>query len=92
MSVFSEIFQGVGSIFISLIEVYIWVVIIASLLSFVNPNPFNPVVQFLYRVTAPAYAFVRRYMRTDYNGLDFAPLVIIIGLQIVIVVLRALTH
>jgi YggT family protein len=71
-----------GGLVNGLINVYIWVLIIAALLSFVNPDPYNPVVQFLYRVTNPAYAFVRRFMRTDFGGLDLAPLVLIIGLQI----------
>jgi len=84
-----DIIQGVGGIFISLINVYIWVVIIAALLSFVNPDPYNPIVQFLYRVTNPAYSLVRRFMRTDLNGIDFAPLIIIIVLQVVIVILSS---
>ena len=89
----TDILVGIGSIVISLINVYIWVIIIAALLSFVNPDPFNPIVQFLYRVTNPAYDFVRRFMRTDFNGLDFAPLIIIIALQIVIIILQsAINH
>ena len=85
-----EIVGGIGGIVISLINVYIWVIIIAALISFVNPDPFNPIVQFLYRVTNPAYAFVRRFMRTDFNGLDFAPLIVIVALQVLIVILSAL--
>ena len=85
-----DIIGGIGGIVISLVNVYIWVVIIASLLTFVNPDPFNPVVQFLYRVTNPAYDFVRRFIRTDFNGLDFAPLIVIIALQVLIVVLSTL--
>ena len=92
MSAIIEIIQGIGGIFISLINVYIWVIIITALLSFVNPDPYNPIVQFLYRVTNPAYSFVRRFMRTDVSGLDFAPLIIIIGLQVVVVILSTLLH
>jgi len=77
----------IGGIFTGLINIYIWVFIINALLSFVNPDPYNPVVQFLRRITQPAYSLVRRFMRTDFNGLDLAPLVIIIGLQIVTVLL-----
>lgn len=92
MSTLIEIVQGVGSIFIGLVNIYIWVIIIAALLSFVNPDPYNPVVQFLYRVTNPAYAFVRKFMRTDFNGLDFAPLIIIIALQVLIVILQSVLY
>ncbi len=81
-------FLQIGGLFTGLINVYIWVVIVAALLSFVNPDPFNPIVQFLYRVTNPAYMFVRRVMRTNFNGLDLAPLVIIIGLQVVIILIN----
>ena len=80
------IFQ-LGSLFTGIIEVYIWVIIIAALLSFVNPDPYNPVVQFLYRITNPAYVFVRRFIKTNFNGLDLAPLVIIIGLQVVTILI-----
>ncbi|MDD3476805.1 MAG: YggT family protein [Sulfurimonas sp.] len=92
MSILIEIIQGIGSIAIGIINVYIWVVIIAALLSFVNPDPFNPIVQFLYRITNPAYALVRRYIKTTIGGLDLAPLIIVIGLQVVIVLLSSLLH
>ena len=92
MSILIEIIQGLGGLLISLISVYIWVVIIAALISFVNPDPYNPIVQFLYRITNPAYAVVRRYIPTQVGGLDLAPLVIIIGLQVIIVVLSALLN
>lgn len=78
----------IGGIFTGIINVYIWVIIIAALLSFVNPDPYNPVVQFLSRITGPAYSFVRKLIRTDFNGLDLAPLVIIIGLQVITVLLQ----
>ncbi|WP_373070970.1 YggT family protein [Sulfurimonas sp.] len=89
MSVLVDIIQGLGGILITLINVYIWVVIIAALLSFVNPDPYNPIVQFLHRVTQPAYTLVRRNIKTDFGGLDLAPLVIIIALQVVVVILSS---
>ena len=92
MSTLFEIVQGIGGIFIGLINVYIWVVIITALLSFVNPDPYNPIVQFLYRVTNPAYVFVRKFIRTDLNGIDFAPLIIIIALQVLIVILSSILY
>ncbi len=92
MSVLVEIIQGFGTIVLGLINIYIWVVIITSLLSFVNPDPYNPIVQFLYRVTNPAYRLVRKYIKTNFNGLDLAPLIIIIALQLIIVVINSLLH
>ncbi len=89
MNVIVDIIQGLGSIVISLINIYIWVIIIAALLSFVNPDPYNPIVQFLNRVTQPAYSLVRRFINTNMGGIDLAPLVIVIGLQIIMVIISA---
>lgn len=80
----------IGGLITGVINVYIWVVIIAALLSFVNPDPYNPIVQFLRRVTQPAYNFVGRFMKTNFNGMDLAPLVIVIGLQVVIILINLL--
>jgi len=92
MSILIDIIQGVGSIFLALLNVYIWVIIIAALLSFVNPDPRNPIVQFLHKVTQPAYTLVRKFVRTNFNGIDLAPLVIVIVLQIVLVLFTALLN
>ena len=92
MSALMEIVLGLFGIFNTLIMVYMWVIIIASLLTWVKPDPFNPIVQLLYRLTNPAYALVRRYMPTTFNGIDLSPLIIIISLQILQVLMRSLMH
>ena len=66
----------------TVITVYIWIVIISALLSFVRPDPSNPIVQTLYRLTEPVYALIRRKMPfLVQGGLDLTPLVIIFALQ-----------
>jgi YggT family protein len=83
-----EIILGIGSIFLTLLNVYIWVIIIAALITWVNPDPRNQLVQILYRLSEPAYSFVRRYIPTIFNGIDLAPLIIIIILQVVMLFLK----
>jgi len=90
MNALIEIASGLLMILNNLIWVYMWVIIISALLSFVRPDPFNPVVQMLYRLTNPAYALVRRFIPTMFNGIDLAPLVIIISLQVVQVFINAI--
>jgi YggT family protein len=64
-------------------NLYIWIVIISALLSFVRPDPHNPIVQILYRLTEPALDFIRRKMPfVVFSGVDLSPLVIILGLQL----------
>ncbi len=85
-------FLQIGNLLTGVIDVYIWVVIITALLSFVNPDPYNPIIQFLYRVTNPAYSFVRKFIKTNFNGLDLAPLIIIIGLQVIEIFVSYIFH
>jgi len=67
----------------TVMNLYIWIVIISALLSFVRPDPHNPVVQILYRLTEPALDFIRRKMPfVVFSGVDLSPLVIILGLQL----------
>ena len=66
----------------TIINVYIWIVIISALLSFVRPDPSNPIVQTLYRLTEPVYSVIRRKLPfLVMGGIDLTPLVIILGLQ-----------
>ncbi len=86
MSTLGSVVFGLGNIFHSLLTIYIWVVIIAALLSWVKPDPYNPIVQILGRLTEPVYTFVRRTIPSVFNGIDLAPLIIIISLQIIDVI------
>jgi len=83
MNIAMELVSGLLMILNNLILVYMWIIIIAALLTWVKPDPYNPVVQLLYRLTQPAYSLVRRYVPTMFNGIDLAPLVIIVALQVV---------
>lgn len=72
-----------GSVFtvvLSVVTLYKWVIIISALLSWVRPDPYNPIVQMLYRLTEPAYALVRKFIPTVFGGMDLAPLIVILVL------------
>jgi len=81
------IISGLGGIVHSLLTVYTWVVIIGALLTWVRPDPYNPIVQIIYRLTEPAYRAVRRVMPTVFNGLDLAPIILIVLLNVLDVIL-----
>ena len=81
------IISGLGGIVHSLLTVYIWVVIIGALLTWVRPDPYNPIVQVIYRLPKPAYDLIRRIMPTVLNGLDLAPIILIVALNVIDIVL-----
>jgi len=58
---------------------YYWIIIVRALTSWVNPDPWNPIVQFLHRATEPILAPIRRWLPTYRWGIDFSPLVAILA-------------
>jgi YggT family protein len=76
----------VGFVFVTLQELlnlYFWIVIIAVLMSWIEPNPYNPIVRFLYSVTEPVFDFVREHLPVVFGGIDFSPFVVIIAIGFV---------
>jgi YggT family protein len=72
-----------------LLTLYWWIVLIAVLLTWVNPDPYNPIVRFLRNVTEPVFYQVRRRLPfVVIGGLDLSPIVVMVAitvLQIVVV-------
>ncbi|MFI5377316.1 MAG: YggT family protein [Candidatus Rokuibacteriota bacterium] len=67
-----------------LLGLYSWVIIAAALITWVSPDPRNPVVMFLRQVTEPVLAPVRRFLPPwKTGGLDFSPLIVILAIQFV---------
>jgi YggT family protein len=59
---------------------YMWIVIARALISWVNPDPSNPIVRFLYNATEPLLYRVRRGFPFFPGGIDFSPLIVIIAI------------
>ncbi len=68
----------------SILDMYKWIVIIAVVLSYVQPDPRNPIVQVLNRLTEPVFRFVRQKLPfVVFSGIDLSPIVIIFGIQFI---------
>ena len=83
-------FMDIKGLIAGLIETYMYVVLIRVVISWINPDPHNPIVQFLRGVTDPAIEAVRRIVPSFLwaTGLDFTPLILILLLQAVIMLLN----
>jgi YggT family protein len=63
-----------------IINVYIYIVVARALISWVNPDPYNPIVRFLHNATDPVLFRIRRVLPMTFGGFDFSPLVLLFGL------------
>jgi YggT family protein len=66
-----------------LLQIYFWIVVIAVLLSWVQPDPYNPIVRTLYAMTEPVFDWIREHLPVYFGGLDLSPIVLIIAIQFV---------
>jgi YggT family protein len=67
-----------------LLGIYSWIIIAAALISWVSPDPHNPIVRFLRQVTEPVLTPVRRLLPPwKTGGLDLSPLIVLIAIQFV---------
>jgi YggT family protein len=77
MFVVENFFTALAAVVYYVLEMYIYIVVARALISWVNPDPWNPIVQFLDRVTEPALAPIRRVVGWRL-GIDFSPFVLIL--------------
>jgi len=63
------------------LSIYLWIVIIAALLTWIEPNPYNPIVRFLYSVTEPVFDWVREHLPVLLGGIDLSPIVVIFAIE-----------
>ena len=80
MFVFGDLIIAVAKIADTLLEIYKWVIIIAALISWVNPDPYNPIVRFLYSVTEPVFRPIRRLIGYRLGPIDISPIIVILAI------------
>ena len=76
MFIVNNFFSALGSVVYWALELYMYVVIARALISWVNPDPWNPIVQFLEKITEPALAPLRRLIGWRL-GVDVSPIILI---------------
>jgi len=89
---FSGFSNGVIGLIHSLIQLYMLIILIRVIVSWINLDPYNPIVQFLRGITDPAINALRRVLPRFFwsSGLDFTPLILIIILQLIMLFLENL--
>jgi YggT family protein len=60
------------------LSAYMWIFIIRAVLSWVNPDPYNPIVRALYSITEPVLSYLRRRFPLMAGSIDFSPMVAIL--------------
>ena len=58
------------------LQIYLWIIIARAVLSWVSPDPYNPIVRFIYSITEPVMGRIRTYLPVSFGGIDLSPIII----------------
>ncbi|MBI5561084.1 MAG: YggT family protein [Deltaproteobacteria bacterium] len=79
MFVFANLINAAATVLSWGLNIYMWVILARAFISWVSPDPYNPIVQFLYKTTEPVLHQVRK--RLPYlGGIDISPIVVIVAI------------
>lgn len=78
MFVMRNLIVALATILDYVLWAYMWVLVIRAVLSWVNPDPYNPIVRALYAITEPVLSFLRRKFPLMAGSIDFSPMVAIL--------------
>jgi len=78
MFVLSNLIIALAKVIDIALTIYMWIIIIRAVISWVNPDPYNQIVILLYRVTEPVLRPIRRILPMRNVGIDFSPVIVIL--------------
>jgi YggT family protein len=79
MYIIGYLLMAIAKILDLVLLLFMWIVIARAVLSWVNPDPFNPIVRFIHNVTEPVLYRVRAFIPVSFGGIDFSPIIVLLG-------------
>ena len=79
MFVVANFLTAIATILYYALNIYMWIIIGRAIISWVNPDPYNTIVRFLYAVTEPVLYNIRRRLPVYFGGFDFSPIIVILA-------------
>ncbi len=81
MFVVNNFMMAIAQLLDFLLTAYMWIIIGRAVISWVNADPSNPIVRFLYEATEPVLRRIRRFLPMSMGGIDFSPMILILGIM-----------
>ncbi len=78
MFIIGYFIMALAKVIYLVLMIYFWIIIARAVLSWVNPDPYNPIVRFIHNVTEPVLYHLRRRIPVSYAGIDFSPMIVIL--------------
>ena len=80
MIILSNFLIAIAKVLDIVLSIYMWVVIARAVLSWVSPDPYNPIVRFIHQITEPVLYQIRRRIPVSFGGIDFSPIIVFLAI------------
>jgi YggT family protein len=80
MFIIGNFLKAVAIVLNYVLTFYMWIVVVRAVLSWVNPDPYNPIVRFIHNVTEPILDPIRTRLPVGFGGIDVSPIIVILGI------------
>ncbi len=78
MLVLANFFEAIAVVLDYALTFYMWIVVAGAVLSWVSPDPYNPIVRFINTVTKPVFYQIQKRLPVSFGGFDISPIVVIL--------------
>jgi YggT family protein len=79
MFVISNLLIAVAKVADLALTIFMWIVIARAILSWVSPDPYNPIVRFIHNITEPVLYQIRKRIPLNFGGIDFSPILVLLA-------------
>jgi len=80
MIILSNFLIAIAKVLDIVLTIFMWIVIARAVLSWVSPDPYNPIVRFIHKVTEPVLYQVRKRIPVNFGGIDFSPIIVFLAI------------
>ncbi|MBE9581061.1 MAG: YggT family protein [Proteobacteria bacterium] len=80
MFIIGYFLSALGTVLDYALLIYMWIIIARAVLSWVSPDPYNPIVRFIHNVTEPVMYPIRRRFPLGFGGIDFSPMLVLLAI------------
>lgn len=79
MFVFNNLLAAIAKVLDVALSIFMWIIIARAILSWVNPDPYNPIVRFIHNITEPVLHQIRKRLPLNFGGIDFSPILVLLA-------------
>ena len=80
MIIFNNFLIAIAKVLDIVLSIFMWIVIARAVLSWVSPDPYNPIVRFIHKVTEPVLYQIRKRIPVNFGGIDLSPIIVFLAI------------